>query len=126
AARCRSLADLPSRVSGAGRPADPPPFRRGGDPVRELASESTSPMSGVISVSAATDRRHRLVAALGLTGAALGIVAGAVQATIGPRIPEWTGAKASPVALGLLTIGLSALAGFVAVRQRDGGLSVWA
>jgi hypothetical protein len=95
-----------------------------GRPVRELASESTSPISGVISVSAATDRRHRLVAVLGLTGAALGIVAGAVQATVGPRIPEWTGAKASPVALGLLTIGLSALAGFVAVRQGDGGLSV--
>ena len=45
--------------------------------------------------------------------------------TVGPRIPEWTGDKASPVALGLLTIGLSAVAGFAAVRQRATGLSVW-
>lgn len=83
-------------------------------------------MNSVNAISAAADRRHRSVAVLGLTGAALGIVAGALQATIGPQIPEWTGAKASSVALGLLTIGLSAVAGFAAVRQRDDGLSVWA
>jgi hypothetical protein len=72
-----------------------------------------------------TDRRHRWAAVLGLAGGALGVVAGIVQATVGPRIPEWTGDKASPVALGLLTIGLSAVAGFAAVRQRAPGLSVW-
>jgi hypothetical protein len=76
-------------------------------------------------VGATARRRHHVVAILGVTGGALGVVAGAVQAAIGPQIPQWTGAKASPIALGLLTIGLSAVAGFAAVRQRDGGLSVW-
>ena len=53
------------------------------------------------------------------------MVAGLVQATVGATIPEWTGAKASPVGLGLLTIALSALAGWAALRQRHQGLSVW-
>jgi len=68
-------------------------------------------------------RRHRWVARLGLAGSVLGLVAGAVQATVGSRIPDWTGAKASPVALGLLTIALSAVAGGAALRQQ-GRLSV--
>lgn len=62
---------------------------------------------------------------LGLAGSALGVVAGALQAAVGSRIPEWTGAKASPIALGLLTIGLSVLAGWAALRQRSSRLSVW-
>jgi hypothetical protein len=70
-------------------------------------------------------KRHRVVVVLGLAGSAIGVVAGVVQAATGPLIPDWTGDKASPVPLGLLTIGLAALAGFCAVRQRDGGLSVW-
>jgi hypothetical protein len=74
--------------------------------------------------AAETDRRHRWAAVLGLAGGALGVVAGIVQVTVGPRIPEWTGDKAAPVSLGLLTIGLSAVAGFAAVRQRSCGLSV--
>ena len=69
--------------------------------------------------------RHRWVAVLGLGGSALGAAAGIVQATVGSQIPEWTGAKAAPVALGLLTIGLSLLAGWAALRQRTAGLSVW-
>lgn len=68
--------------------------------------------------------RGRSAATLGLTGGILGVVAGAVQAAAGPRIPQWTGDKASPVALGLLTIGLSVLAGIAAVVQRHPGLSV--
>ncbi len=72
------------------------------------------------------DRRHRVVTWLGVSGATLGVLAGILQATIGSRIPEWTGAKAAPLPLGLLTIGLSAVAGWVAVRQRRAGLSVWA
>lgn len=52
---------------------------------------------------------------LGLWGAALGVVAGVVQVTVGARIPAWTGAKASPVALGVLTIVLSVLAGGCAI-----------
>lgn len=70
--------------------------------------------------------RHRRVAALGLTGAALGVLAGTIQASVGSQIPQWSGAKASPLPLGLLTIGLSVLAGIAAIRQRDPGLSVWA
>jgi hypothetical protein len=70
--------------------------------------------------------RHRLAASLGVAGSVLGVIAGILQATIGPRIPEWTGAKAAPIALGLLTIGLSALAGCAALWQRRSGLSVWA
>lgn len=69
-------------------------------------------------------RRHRWVARLGLAGAGLGLVAGIVQATVGSRIPEWTGAKASPIALGLLMVVLSTLAGGAALRQRDPGLTV--
>jgi hypothetical protein len=69
-------------------------------------------------------RRHRWVARLGLAGGGLGLAAGIVQATVGSRIPEWTGAKASPIALGLLMVVLSTLAGWAAVRQRDPGLTV--
>ncbi|MET0966120.1 MAG: hypothetical protein ABWZ02_06975 [Nakamurella sp.] len=70
-------------------------------------------------------RRHRAAAAIGVTGSILGVVAGIAQATIGSQIPDWSGAKASPVPLGLLTIGLSALAGWAAIRQRNPRLSVW-
>ena len=72
-----------------------------------------------------TDQRHRFVVGLGLAGAVLGVAAGAVQVMIGSQIPEWSGAKASPTGLGLLTIGLSLLAGFAAVRQRTPGLTAW-
>ncbi len=69
-------------------------------------------------------RRHRLAAVLGGAGSVLGLVAGIVQAAAGSRIPEWTGAKAAPVALGLLTIGMSALAGVAAAAQRNPRLTV--
>ena len=69
-------------------------------------------------------RRRRWATGLGIAGGMLGIAAGAVQASAGSRIPEWTGAKQSPVALGLLTVGLSALAVLAALRQRDPALSV--
>ena len=42
-------------------------------------------------------------------GASLGVAAGLVQATVGARIPDWTGAKAEPVGLGVLTVVLSLL-----------------
>ena len=61
--------------------------------------------------------QHKLAAILGSAGSVLGIFAGAVQATIGSQIPDWTGAKAAPVPLGLLTIGLSVLAGWAATAQ---------
>ncbi|MFC6161658.1 hypothetical protein [Kribbella jiaozuonensis] len=68
--------------------------------------------------------RRRLATRLGLSGAALGMVAGLVQALAGYGIPEWTGNKLATGALGLLTLALSALAGLAALRQRDPDLSV--
>jgi hypothetical protein len=47
---------------------------------------------------------------LGVAGACLGIVAGAVQWAFGDEIPELTGDKLHPVQLGLITIALSLLA----------------
>lgn len=47
---------------------------------------------------------------LGLLGGALGVVAGLVQAEVGDRIPDWSGAKADPVGLGVLTVLLSVVA----------------
>ena len=61
--------------------------------------------------------RHRAAASLGITGGVIGVVAGTVQALVGARIPEWTGAKQEPGSLGLLTIALSLLAGYAAYRQ---------
>jgi hypothetical protein len=61
--------------------------------------------------------RHRAAANLGITGSVIGVLAGTVQALVGTRIPEWTGAKEAPVSLGLLTIALSLLAGYAAYRQ---------
>lgn len=68
-------------------------------------------------MTAATGRR-RIGADIAVAGSALGILAGIVQATVGTDIPEWTGAKASPVALGMLTVALSALAGGAALTLR--------
>lgn len=72
------------------------------------------------------DRRRRLAGWIGLLGAALGVVAGVIQVVAGYRIPEWTGAKAATLPLGLLTIGLSVVAGLAARRQRRPELSVLA
>lgn len=55
-----------------------------------------------------------LAARFGFIGATLGVLAGLVQATVGSRIPDWTGAKDSPVALGALTVVLSAVAAIAA------------
>lgn len=68
-------------------------------------------------------QRHRLAALLGLLGAGTGVLAGVTQASVGSRIPDWTGAKSAPGALGLLTIALSLVAGLAAVRQTRPGLS---
>jgi hypothetical protein len=69
-------------------------------------------------------RSHSVAARFGVLGGALGIAAGIIQATMGSRIPDWTGAKADPGALGLLTIALSFLAAAAAVRQANSGISV--
>jgi hypothetical protein len=46
---------------------------------------------------------------LGVAGALLGVIAGAVQWALGAEIPEWTGNKLHPVQLGIITIALSLL-----------------
>lgn len=64
----------------------------------------------------------RTGSALTAAGAALGVVAGVAQAVLGSQIPDWTGAKAEPVALGILTIVLSCLAAtaaLVVLRRPD-------
>jgi hypothetical protein len=43
-------------------------------------------------------------------GALLAIAAGLVQATIGSRVPTWTGDKADPGPLGLLTVAMGVVA----------------
>jgi hypothetical protein len=68
-------------------------------------------------VETARRGRHSVAARLGIAGSGLGLLAGLVQATVGSRIPDWTGAKLAPGSLGLLTIGLSLLAGLAAARQ---------
>jgi hypothetical protein len=45
---------------------------------------------------------------LAVLGGSVGIAAGVAQATIGSRIPDWSGNKDQPVALGLLTVALGA------------------
>lgn len=64
--------------------------------------------------------RQHIAARLGLAGATLGVLAGLTQATAGSRIPDWTGSKGSPVALGLLTVllSLAALAAALTLRAR--------
>lgn len=54
--------------------------------------------------------RLRIGTRLAMTGSLLGMFAGLAQATVGSAIPAWTGAKAAPVPLGLLTIVLSLIA----------------
>jgi hypothetical protein len=66
--------------------------------------------------------RGRVAAGLGTAGALLLGVAGLVQATLGAVIPDWTGDKLAPVGLGLLTVGLAALALVAARRVRLPGL----
>ena len=63
--------------------------------------------------------RQHIAASLGLAGATLGVLAGLTQATAGSRIPDWTGNKGSPVALGLLTVLLSLAALAAALTLRD-------
>jgi hypothetical protein len=73
-----------------------------------------------------TARRRRFATGLGLAGGLIGVAAGVTQATVGARIPEWTGAKQAPVALGLLTVALSLAAALAADRQRRTALSIGA
>jgi hypothetical protein len=53
---------------------------------------------------------------LAALGGIIGIAAGLAQATVGSRIPDWSGNKAQPVALGVLTIVFGSTA-LVAARS---------
>lgn len=66
---------------------------------------------------------RRPAAGLGLAGGLIGVAAGLTQAIVGDRIPQWSGDKQDPVALGLLTVGLSLIAVLAAVLQSRTGLS---
>lgn len=59
-----------------------------------------------------------LAGRLAVIGGIVGIVAGVVQTSIGSRIQDWSGNKDQPVALGLLTVALSASAIVVARALR--------
>lgn len=65
-------------------------------------------------------RRQRLAGLFGLSGASLGLLAGVVQASVGSRIPQWSGDKASPLALGLLTVLLSSIGLLAGTALRSG------
>ena len=53
-------------------------------------------------------RSQLLAGRLAALGGSVGIAAGVAQATIGSHIPDWSGDKDQPVALGLLTVALGA------------------
>ena len=55
-------------------------------------------------------RRQPIAAAMGLLGGGLAALAGVVQMLAGARIPEWSGAKDEPLALGALTVVLGVIA----------------
>ena len=62
---------------------------------------------------------HELPSRLGIAGAALGIVAGVIQWSLGAEIPELTGNKLHPVQLGIITIVLSLVAMAASLAARD-------
>jgi len=90
---------------------------RVGYPVREGPTQPAATAYGRCAMSTVS-RRRRHGSTLAIVGGFLGVAAGVVQATVGADIPDWTGAKATPGALGLLTVVLSAAAGAGAVTLR--------
>jgi hypothetical protein len=69
-------------------------------------------------MSRSTSQLLSIAARLTAIGGSLGILAGVVQAVVGSRIPDWSGNKGQPVALGLLTIALGASVVVTARRLR--------
>lgn len=63
-------------------------------------------------------RNRHIAAVLGLIGGSLGVMVGLIQAILGARIPNWTGHKADPLALGLLTILVSVVSVLCALTLR--------
>jgi hypothetical protein len=77
-----------------------------------------------IVAAAGRHRRNQLDGRLALAGAALGILAGLLELTVGPSVREWVGDKQDTTRLGLSTIVLSAVALTAALalrRPRTGG-----
>jgi len=64
--------------------------------------------------------RLQVARRLGLVGGAARLLAGLTQVLFGTHIPDWSGAKADPVALGLLTLALSTVA-ILSARALPGG-----
>lgn len=54
--------------------------------------------------------RRTVGCAMAFAGGGLGVLAGIIQTLVGPRIPNWNGAKTDSVGLGLLTVALSLVA----------------
>lgn len=83
-------------------------------------------MSGATSAHAApvpagqrtARRRDSVAAALAVVGATLGLLAGAVELTIGPSMRQWVGDKQDTTRLGLVTILLSVVALRAAMELR--------
>jgi len=67
-------------------------------------------------------RADRLIWRLAMAGAALGLLAGLLELTIGPSIRDWVGNKQDTTRLGLATIALSsvALAAAMVLRRAQG------
>ncbi len=63
-------------------------------------------------------RTQRTAAVLGLIGGSLGVIVGLIQAIVGADIPNWTGHKADPIALGLLTVLVSSISVLSAMALR--------
>lgn len=68
-------------------------------------------------------RNDRYPARIALVGGALGMAAGLSQAVAGRHLGSWAGDKADPVALGLLTIALSAVAVAAALVLNAGSIT---
>lgn len=64
-------------------------------------------------------RNQHIAAVLGLIGGGLGVVVGLIQAIFGADIPNWTGHKADPIAVGLLTLLVSVISVFSALTLRS-------
>jgi hypothetical protein len=65
---------------------------------------------------------QRVAARLGVAGAALGAIAGAVELTVGSSIPSWIGDKHDTTRLGIVTLVLAGIAigsGLTLARRHD-------
>jgi hypothetical protein len=71
--------------------------------------------------------REKIAIQAGISGSALGILAGLIELTIGTQIRPWIGNKESPAILGVVTFLLSvmAFAAVIAARKRETQTNDW-